>query len=298
MEKTVRHILKPLVWAWFWSIRWVIHNGFLIVIKNEAVGKASVISLPLVYARKVIRGIKRVWNLEFADYALKKYGKLLDIHYSAKGVGYLNFDKLSEQEQLDIYSNLKGRIAYFIKNNPTALTYRDGDTFLDVGCGKGQNIKELVTLFPNSKIKGFDLSEGALKVIQSALKNNGNIFVERGSVTDTNYMQSHEEQSFDHIIMSHVMSFLSGDGIEETRRVRQNLINELIRIASKTVLILDSEVLFNREDPEFSIEQNTRGVFKESLIRYFGEHAMNGELYVMFSSETTAFLYRKASTNK
>lgn len=292
--QTVRHILKPFVWAWFWTIRWVIHNGFLARLKNEAVGKQSIISIPLVYAMKVIRGLRRAWNIEFADYALKKYKRLVEIHYSAKGVGHLDFDKLSEQELLEIYVGLAGRVAYFIQNNSTAITYRDGDTFLDVGCGKGQNIKELVMLFPNSGIKGFDVSEGALRVVQSALKNNINIRVERGSVTDVNYLQSYEEGSFDHVIMSHVMSILSGNGIEETRRVRQTLINELIRIASKTVLILDGDVFCEKKDPGFTIEQNTRGVFKESFIQYFGEHLVNGELYVMFSPESTAFLYRKS----
>lgn len=290
---TFRHILKPFVWTWFWTIRWVIHNGFLIWIKNEAVGKPSIISIPFVYARKVILGLRRAWNIEFADYALKKYKRLVEIHYSAAGVGYVNFDKLSEQELLEIYDSLGGRVAYFIQNNSTVLTYRDGDTFLDVGCGKGQNIKELVTLFPNSGIKGFDVSEGALRVIQSALKNNINIRVESGSVTDVNYLQSYEEGSYDHVIMSHVMSILNGYGIEETRRVRQKLINELIRIASKTVLILDGDVLYDKKDPEFSIEQNTRGVFKESIIHYFDDHLVNGELYVMFSPESNAFLYRK-----
>jgi len=294
IEKTVRHILKPFVWAWFWTIRWVIHNDFLIFIKNEAVGKPSIISLPLVYARKMIKGSRRAWNIEFADYALKKYKRLVEIHYSARGVGYLDFDKLSEQELLEIYDGLRGRVAYFIQNNSTSLTYRDDDTFLDVGCGKGQNIKELVKLFPNSEIKGFDVSEGALRVIQSALKDNDNIHVERGCVTDVNYLQSYEDRSFDHVIMSHVMSTLSGNGIEETKRVRQTLINELIRIASKTLLILDGDVFCDSKDPEFSIEQNTRGFFKESFKQYFGENLVNGELYVMFSPETTAFLYRKS----
>ena len=291
--QTIRQILKPFVWAWFWAIRWVIHNGFLIWLENEAVGKPSIISLPFVYSRKVINVIRRAWNIEFADYALKQYKRLVALHYSAKGVGYVNFNKLSEQELLEIYDGLGGRVSYFIKNNSTVMTYRDGDTFLDVGCGKGQNIKELVTLFPNSGIKGFDVSEGALRVIQTALKNNDKIRVEIGSVTDVNYLQSYEKRSFDHVIMSHVMSILSASGIEETRKMRQETINELIRIASKTVLILDGDAFCDKKDPEFSIEQNTRGVFKESFIQYFDDHLVNGELYVMFSNESTAFLYRK-----
>ena len=294
MKKTIRHIIKPFVWAWFWAIRWVIHNGFLIWIKNEAVGKPSIVSLPFVHARRVITGLRRAWNIEFADYALKKYKRLVEIHYSAAGVGYFNFDNLSEQELVEIYDGLGGRVAYFIQKNSTALTYRDGDTFIDVGCGRGQNIKELVALFPNSGIKGFDVSEGVLRVIQSALKNNVNIHVEKGSVTDVNYLESYDEESFDHVIMSHVMSILSGNGIDDTRRVRQKLINELIRIASKTVLILDGDVFCDSKDPEFSIEQNTRGFLKESFKQYFGEHLVNGELYVMFSPESTAFLYRKS----
>ena len=293
--KSIRHILKPFVWAWFWTSRWIIHDCFLVFIKNKAVGKPSIISMPLVYARGGIRVLRRAWNIEFTDYALKKYKRLVEIHYSAAGVGYLDFDKLSEQALLEIYDGLRGRVAYFVKNSPAALTYKDGDTFLDVGCGKGQNIKELVKLFPNSGIKGFDMNEGALRVVQSALKNNDNIRVERDSVTDISYLQSYGTRSFDHVIMSHVMSTITGRGIEETRKVRQALINELIRIASRTVLILDGDCLYDKnEDPKFVIEQNTRGSFKESFVQYFDKHLVNGELYVMFSPESTAFLYRKS----
>jgi len=107
-------------------------------------------------------------------------------------------------------------------------------------------------------------------------------------------LQSYEDRSFDHVIMSHVMSTLNGNGIEETIRVRQALVNQIIRIASRTVLILDGDVLYEKKDLKFIIEQNTRGFFKESFIHYFDEHLVNGELYVMFSAESTAFLYKKS----
>lgn len=289
----IRQIIKPFVWMWFWVVRWLIHNGFLMWIKNEAVGKPYLIAIPFVYMMKIMRRVRNIWNVEFADYALKKYKRLVEIHYSAAGVGYVNFDNLSENELLEIYDGLEGRTAYFIQNNSTAITYRDGDKFLDVGCGKGQNIKELVMLFPNSIIKGFDLNQGALRVAQSALKKNDNIYVEKGSVEDVSYLQSYETGSFDHVIMSHVMSILIGNGIEDTRRERRKLINELIRIASKTVLILDGNCLCDDEDSGFIIEQNTRGVFKESFIQYFDEHLLDGELYIMLSPDSTAFLYKK-----
>ena len=289
---TLNPILKIFVVIWFWFYRWIKHNRFLIWLNNKQVGKPSIIALPFVFTNELISIIKRSWAVVFSEYALKKYKLFLKIHYSEKGVGYLNYDELLQDECLKIYNELSSRVAHYIKHNSTVLDYSNGDSFLDAGCGKGQNIKELIARYPNSLIKGFDVSTGALLVVQTALKGNGNVQVEVGSVVDFQYLESYPTGAFDHLIISHVFSLLIGSGVDETRKLRQTLIDHFIRIAAKSVLIMDGDILSQIEVPEVIIEQNTRCVFRESLIPYFAKHQAKGELYSMFSPENIGIIFR------
>jgi SAM-dependent methyltransferase len=289
---TLNPILRIFVIIWFWFFRWIKHNRFLIWLNNKQVGKPSIIALPFVFTNELISIIKRMWAVAFSEYALKKYKLLLEIHYSEKGVGYLNYNKLSQVEYLKIYNELSSRAAHYITHNSTILHYNDGDSFLDVGCGKGQNIRELIARYPNSMIKGFDVSTGALRVVQTVLKGNSNVQVEVGSVVDFQYLDSYPTGAFDHLIVSHVFALLIDSGVDKTRKLRQTLIDHFIRIAAKSVLIMDGDILSETEVPEVIIEQNTRCVFRESLIPYFAEHQEKGELYSMFSTENTGIIFR------
>jgi SAM-dependent methyltransferase len=285
-------VLKPFVSGWFWFSRWVIHNRFLGWLKNDQIGKPSLASRPFILGFNAFRLGRSVWNKIFADYALCKYKRLIEIHYSKKGVGYFNHEQFSEKEQLESFHSAKGRIAYYFSHNASLLTYHGSDSFLDAGCGRGQNIKELVTYFPDSQIKGFDVNEGALGVIRTALAKKVNVQIELGSVTDFKYLASYADQSVDHVIISHVMTIIVDSGLEETQNLRQKIINHLIRIARRSLLILDGDIVHNLP-PIVLIEQNTRCALRESFLPYFEEHKKSGEIYAMFSPETQAILYKR-----
>ena len=184
------------------------------------------------------------------------------------------------------------RLSYYIEHNQSVLDYKDGDSFLDAGCGRGQNIKELACRYPHSKIKGFDVNRGALRVIATALKNRTNVLVEVGSVVGQVYMEEFPANAVDHVVVSHVFSFLIGKDLEETKKLRQATVDQLLRVAKKTVVILDANIWKEDEGIELVIEQNTRCFISESLAPYFPASLDSGEFYLTLAPEDQAFIFK------
>ena len=73
--------------------------------------------------------------------------------------------------------------------------------------------------------------------------------------------------------------------------LRQDIIDELVRISSKTILILVGNELLQLEKPSFKIEQLKRAIFAESIARYFDKHLNHGEVYAVFSPESIGLLF-------
>jgi SAM-dependent methyltransferase len=285
-------LLKPPAILSFWLIRWFCHNQFLLRLKNKKVGSPNPLILPLDFADRCWRFTRKSWNQSYANYALKRYRVFIGKHYSSEGVGYFNYDSLSEGDRIAEFEQLGSRLAFYLEHNKVVLDFADGDTFLDAGCGKGQNIKELTKRYPNSQIRGFDVNAGALGVIQTALKDNDNVRVEQGSLADLKYLREYPDNSIDHIVVSHVFSFLADIDLSATSLLRQSILDQLSRIAKKTLIILDDNI-GPTTGFKIVIEQNTRCFFRESLSPYFEVHRDIGELYFVLSPLDQAFVFKK-----
>ena len=235
--------------------------------------------------------IRRCWRSVYKEYGLKCYSKLIGIHYGLKGRGYFNYGVLTDKEKLALYGEPRGRLEFFLKKNLQSLGYVDGQSFLDAGCGRGQNIKVLAEYYPNSPIRAFDVSEGAVDVVRLGVQDHKQIQIEIGSMTDLNYLQQLPDKGFDHVLVSHVFSFIMSRSEAGTLLLRQKIIDELIRISSRTVLILGGNELFQLEEPSFKIEQLKRATFAESIARYFDKHLNHGEVYAVFSPESIGLLF-------
>ena len=96
----------------------------------------------------------------------------------------------------------------------------------------------------------------------------------------------------DHVLISHVIGFLINPSINDTRATRQRIIDELVRIARRTVVVLDSIEIGRQMSVE--IEQRDRGIVHDDLTRYFDRHATGGQLYMMVSPEDAAIVYKSA----
>jgi ubiquinone/menaquinone biosynthesis C-methylase UbiE len=173
----------------------------------------------------------------------------------------------------------------------------DGDSFLDCGCGPGQNVAELRRAFPASPIKAFDYNGEAIAVVRAGTAGDRLVTVEQGSVLEAAYLAAYPSGSFDHVLISHVMSFLMHPTEEETRAARQVIIDELIRIARHTVIVLDI-IETNRPQMTVEIEQRDRGLVHDDLTTYFKRHESEGRLYIMLSTEDEAIVFRKQRTSE
>ena len=295
-KKVVITIFQPLlslaVVIWFWPSRWIRHNRFLFRLKNPRL-KPIILSLPFIYLSLAFIVMKKEFDRLFARYALQKYAVFTRHHYSEGGLGYLHDEHMTDAERAAIYNQQTGRIGYFLNHNKSLISYKNGDTFLDAGCGKGQNIRVLCERYPGSKVKGFDFSNEAVRIVRFGVGNNPNISVGTGDICDLKFLSSVPDASFDHVLVSHVIGFLSGPGVEETRIFRQQLIDQLVRICSASVIILDT--IEDIPEIRVELEQNTRCIVHDRLMNYFEKYTTtgHGEMYIMFSDESSGLLYLK-----
>ena len=289
-------ILRLIVPLWFWIYRWLKDQEFLVGLQSPTL-RPGLLAFPIWLIMSGFKLIKKSWTSVYIDYGMRRYSIWVAEHYSPTGRGYYNYGNLSKQEKLNLYGEPRGRIEYFLKSYPRTLKYEDGQSILDVGCGRGQNIKVLLEYFPTSKIKAFDLSEGALSVVELGVENQKQIQTEVGSITDINYLKQYPTNGFDHVLVSHVFSLIMTGSEATTLLLRQQIIDELVRISSKTLLILGGKELLHLDEPSFKIEQLKRAFFAESIARYFDKHLNHGEVCTVFSPESIGLLFLHKNTD-
>ena len=71
-------------------------------------------------------------------------------HYSPSGQGYAGVSDLPQHEARHRYFSQHSRLEDVYRLFPEVLNFRDGQCFLDLGCGTGQNIRFLSKSFPES----------------------------------------------------------------------------------------------------------------------------------------------------
>ena len=285
-------IFRWIVPLWFWIYRWIKDQEFLVNLQSPTL-RPGLLAFPIWLIMSSFKLIKKSWTSVYIDYGMQRYSTWVGEHYSPTGRGYFNYGNLSEQDKANLYGEPRGRIEYFLKNYPQTLNYEDGQSILDAGCGRGQNTKVLSEYFPTSKIKAFDLSEEALSVVELGVENQKQIQTEVGSITDINYLKQYPTNGFDHVLLSHVFSFIMSGSEAESLQLRQQIIDELIRISSRTVLILDGPEILHLKEPSFNIEQLQRATYTESIIHYFYKHLNHGEVCVIVSTGSFGVLFQQ-----
>lgn len=264
------NLLKPFVVVWFWFFRWVVHNK--LVYHLRPLGKnPNILSYPFIFVYYVCRLVGSSWNIAFANYGLKHYVIFLKQHYSATGWGK-TLPK-TDKDFSDKYKKLHSRFAYYLDNCKTLLDCKDGDSFLDVACGSGENLKELSKRFPNSKIYAFDISPNAIDFVNRS-GYSSNITCEIGNVLDFDYLSSFKSRSFDWVLYSHAFSFVFDSDLDKTIQLRKRVLAELARISSKGFIMLESAP---HQKTKFVLEQNTRATLELNTFHCY--EGLSGELY-------------------
>jgi ubiquinone/menaquinone biosynthesis C-methylase UbiE len=146
------------------------------------------------------------------------------------------------------------------------------DSFLDCGCGPGGNIKALQRYLPSSKVIGFDLSPKAVEFAQQYFKGQ-KVEVFQGSVLDMEVFKKFPDKSIDNVLFSHMFSTLYSNNLNETQKIRQEIISQAVRIARKNVIL--KEGMF----PEgIVVEQKFRALFQEDYSKYFIKYQDQGDV--------------------
>lgn len=288
-------ILHPIAVVWLYLNRNIKNASFWWDTDSIKYRPSRLWGVVIVFYKSV-----RLFNLalsrEKAEVALEWFYGASDEHYSRNGPGYEGYANYTEEQCIATYNKLEGRIERFLKINPNIFGYNNEDTFLDSGCGLGQNINVLTRYYPGSRVEGFDVNENALRLINIGSKKNINITLKKGSVTDLHFLSLYPDNSFDHVIISHVFTFILSSSISNTQDLRQSIIDQLIRIAKKSFLIIDSGIFYDGE-PKIEIECNTRCVYKESLEHYFVSHLEHADTFFAIPARNTGCLYFRKKVN-
>ncbi|MDA9802796.1 class I SAM-dependent methyltransferase [bacterium] len=220
------------------------------------------LAAPMVLAGRIRRALRSAYD----DAVLAKYTSLHSIHYGPGGRGYASAKDVRGAEAKQIYATLVSRVEYFVDTFPDLLDYQDGDSFVDIGCGMGQNIRMLSQRFPNSPITGIDISADAVEIVQTA-EPNPRVSTQVGDVLDPQMLNGLLASRPDHIVVSHVFALLFAPTAEETRRLRFELAEQLAGSCRKSLIILDQ--FGRRGQLEVSIEQLNRAVIHDDVLEYF-----------------------------
>jgi SAM-dependent methyltransferase len=233
--------------------------------------------------------LSRATRDERQDLLFRRYVRLHPLHYGPGGRGYQSVPVSTPDQRRERYLAQNSRLAWFAETFADLLDYADGDTFVDLGCGTGQNIRWLVSAFPNSPITGADLSADAVGLIREC-EPSERVSVEAGDITDLSVLDALLDRPVDHIVISHVFSLLFASSRAETVALRQAIIDRLVDACRKSVTIIDT--FGPSGSTTITIEQRQRAVVSDDVMRYFPTHA-SGRTVMARSDITQAVMFLK-----
>jgi ubiquinone/menaquinone biosynthesis C-methylase UbiE len=268
---------------------WISDQRFLLSLNNSQVGRPSPGGRVVAYLTMGWRLIRELWSSASTEYAFQLFERRNRAHYAPGGRGYVNLESVSDPDARAMYDGLESRLELLVNSYPSIIPYRDGESFLDAGCGKGQNLKFIARKFPSSPYVGFDIDERSLRVAGFGLGAVGPRSLRAGSLLDAAFLAGFSDKSFDHVFTSHVFSTLLSATTEETRNAHQRIVDSFVRIARRTVIIIDEMTLGSAL--EIEIEQQTRASVMENIASYFSAHVASGETIVLPQRSATAVLF-------
>jgi len=252
-------------------------------IHRTPVGRA--LKYPAIGLERVCRRLR----IAYQDLLFRRYTRLHGLHYGPKGRGYQTIAAGSHEEHQARYMSQIPRLAYFADEYADILRYEDGDTFVDLGCGSGQNIRFLAERYPTSAVIGTDMNADAVALIREC-ETSANVQLSVGDIRDEGFLLGVLSQPIDHVVLSHVFSLIFAPSSAQTCELRQSFIDKVVSKARKSVVILDN--FGKRGELSIAIEQKQRAHVTDDVMSYFSKH-VEGRAFMVESERSQAIIFSR-----
>ncbi len=280
-----RWLVRPAVRAGIWVRTRFIDAAFVHRQGLRPTIGARLLKYPAIAGERLGRTV----DATSQDVIFEKYHKLNSAHYKPGGRGYSTVPESSIDERRRRYLEQDSRLKHFAETFPDLLRYEDGDTFLELGCGTGQNIRWLAESFPGSRVVGVDLSDDAVGLVRDC-EESSNVAVSVGDISSPEFVRGLMLAGVDHVILSHVFSLIFASSVSETRALRQVLVDVMASSCRKSVIIVDH--FGARGQTTIAIEQATRAVVSDDVLAYFEARA-DGRTVMARSDLSQAVMFEK-----
>lgn len=219
-------------------------------------------------------------KLEFLNIFFLYFDNYNKYHYSDEGEGYRYQNRLEEKIA---YKKNVSRLE--LLENYNLINFDKDRIFLDVGCGKGENIKYLLEKYNFSHIEGIDINAKAIEIIKKNTIDK-KLHLINNDISDLKYLSELKNNNYDYVLISHVLSTIFKKSFEKTIFTRIEIINQLFRITKCKLIIIDHPSMF-KKNYSFDIEQKTRGLFWNNLFNEIKKITSN---YQFINDKNSSYL--------
>lgn len=245
----------------------------------------------LKYPAIALERLSRRFRTAHQDLLFRRYTRLHSLHYGPSGRGYQSTASGSHIDRLARYQNQISRLEFFADNFADLLGYEDGDIFVDLGCGSGQNIRFLTDRYPASMVIGTDMNVDAVALVREC-EPSANVTLSVGDMRESEFLARLMSQRIDHVVLSHVFSLIFAPSARETRELRQGFIDRIVEGSCKSVIILDN--FGKRGELAIAIEQKQRAHVTDDVMSYFSSH-IEGRTFMVESGRSQAIIFSRKS---
>jgi SAM-dependent methyltransferase len=252
-------------------------------IRTTPVGRA------LKYPAIGLERVSRRFQGAYQDLLFRRYTALHGLHYGPTRRGDQPITGGSHEDHLARYQGQISRLAVFADEYADILRYEDGDTFVDLGCGSGQNIRFLAERYPASLVIGTDMNADAVALVREC-EPSANVQLSVGDMRDAEFLSRLMSDRIDHVLLSHVFSLIFAPSARETRELRQAFIDRVVGGSRKSVIILDN--FGKRGELSIAIEQKQRAHVTDDVMSYFSKH-VEGRAFMVESERSQAIIFSR-----